>query len=242
MIHQPISSGQVHAQPRERGMVVLSGGQDSATAALMARHECDLVGAVHFQYGQRHNIEEACATDVAMHLGIPLFLLPVDTFAALGNSALVHPEHAAPIDAPHSQLPHLPASFVPGRNLIFLTFAAALAQQYGAPLLYTGVCQTDYSGYPDCRAETMAALELALRLGLDFPGLQIRTPLMYKTKAETFQIADNEGELRLVLEHTHTCYNGSRDNLYEWGYGCGECPACKLRSKGWQEFQRGRRL
>jgi len=226
--------------PKPKGMVVLSGGQDSAVTALIARNECELLGAIHFEYGQRHCIEKYCAIDVAMHLGIPLFLLPINTFTQLGDSALLWEQAHVPIAAQHHRLKHLPASFVPGRNLIFLTFAAALLQKQGGELLYTGVCQTDYSGYPDCRQETVTTLELALRQGMDFPELQVRTPLMHLSKAQTFQLVEDAGELRLILEHTHTCYEGVRDKLHAWGYGCGVCPACVLRIKGWDEYQQQR--
>ncbi len=215
---------------RRKALIVLSGGQDSAVTAMLAQAEptSDVIGAVHFQYGQRHSVEQHCAVVVASSLKIPLFMLPCNTFQALDDSALLRPgagELPKAIAAPHHRLAHLPASFVPGRNLILLTFASALAQKHGAEEVWSGVCQTDYSGYPDCRGETVAALEVTLRRGLDFPELKLVSPLLNRSKAETFALAEAHGWLELVVEHTHTCYEGNRENRYAWGYGCGACPA-----------------
>lgn len=243
MVHQPLNEQPDFRVPERqpyKSLVVLSGGQDSATCAAMAVAASNVVGAVHFQYGQRHSIEEQCARTIAAHLDIPLHVLPIDTFSAIGDSALLSKESA--ISAQHARLRDLPASFVPGRNLAFLVFAAALAMKLGATRLWLGVCMTDYSGYPDCRAEAMAAMQVALRTGMDFPELEIVTPLMYLTKGQTFAMADHHEVLELVLEHTMTCYEGNQENRYEWGYGCGECPACKLRRKGWQDFQQMRQV
>lgn len=218
----------------DRSIVVLSGGQDSATTLLEARKHTEVVACVHFRYGQRHGIEQECAKWWADKFGIPLHVIDVSALAAIGDSALIG---EGDVRASHARADHLPASFVPGRNLVFLTLASALGFKLGAPLLYTGVCQTDYSGYPDCRQATISALTEALRLGMDLPSLAIVTPLMAKTKAETFRMAADAGYLEDILEHTHTCYEGDHQTRHDWGYGCGTCPSCVLREKGWHEYQ-----
>jgi 7-cyano-7-deazaguanine synthase len=131
----------------------------------------------------------------------------------------------------------LPSSFVPNRNQLFITLAHSYAQKIGAETLVTGVCQTDYSGYPDCRQEFIFDIQKATNLGSD-SKIVIRTPLMHLTKAETFELAKKENCLNDVLEHSHTCYNGNRDKLHSWGYGCDDCPACELRKKGYNEFNK----
>lgn len=216
-----------------KSVVVFSGGQDSTTCLLMARRETDVVGALHVRYGQRHAIETECARHIASELGVPMLEVEVPAFAQLGDSALVG---NGAIGTTHPRLCHLPASFVPGRNLVLLTLAAAHAMKLGATQIWTGVCQTDYSGYPDCREDTLTALQDAIRKGMDFPELQVVAPLMHLTKAQTFAVAAECGRLELVLEHSHTCYEGDRAHRHPWGYGCGTCPACALRSKGWSDY------
>lgn len=207
-------------------LVVLSGGQDSTTCLYwaLARFGAGHVAAVTFDYGQRHRIELDCAAQVAARAGTPHIVLPIDTFAVLGGNALTDPAItvAAGVDS-HTQLPN---TFVPGRNLIFLTFAAALAYQRGIRDLVTGVAQTDYSGYPDCRQATLQALEQTLRLGMDC-DIHLHTPLMFKSKAETVRLARDLGALA-ALADTHTCYHGQQPP-------CGQCPACLLRAKGFAE-------
>ena len=207
-------------------LVVLSGGQDSTTCLYWAldRFGAGQVEAVTFDYGQRHRIELACAARIAARAGVPQVVLPIDTFAALGGSALTDPGIAVQsgVDARGS----LPATFVPGRNLVFLTFAAALAYQRNIHDLVTGVAQTDYSGYPDCRQATLQALEQALRLGMEYE-IAIHAPLMFKSKAETVWMARDLGALP-ALADSHTCYHGAQPP-------CGECPACRLRAKGFVE-------
>ena len=227
---------------KPKSIVVLSGGQDSATCLFKAQRESEVLGAVHFYYGQRHAVEFECAVQLAAIAKISLTRLEVPTLQQVGHSALTNSYED--IAAPHPSLAHLPASFVPGRNLIFLTFAAAYAMKVGATQIWTGVCQTDYSGYPDCRRDTIDALQTALRLGMDFPDLQIVAPLMNLSKAETFARADELGVLDVILSQTHTCYNGDRTRRHDWGYGCTrmeageikECPACAVRRKGYLEF------
>ncbi len=225
-------------QSGRRAIVVLSGGQDSFVTALLAKEWCEDVRAVHFTYGQRHAIERVCARHVAEQLNMPLVEFDLDIIRQVGNSALV--VGGADIAAQHGGAAHLPASFVPGRNILFLTAAAMLAFQCKATELWTGVCQTDYSGYPDCRADFLASMQTTLRHALDQANpdtaLRLVAPLLNMTKAETFMIAAERGRLDMLLEHTHTCYQGSRDR-HAWGAGCAACPSCKLRIKGYEEFK-----
>ena len=209
-----------------KALVVLSGGQDSTTCLYWAidRFGVDAVDTVTFDYGQRHRIELECAAKVAEFAGVANTCLPIDTLAALGGDSLTDPgiEVSGELDADTS----LPNTFVPGRNLIFLTYAAALAYRRGIENLVTGVAQTDYSGYPDCREETMVALQQALRLGME-SSVTIHTPLMDLGKKETVELARDLGALPAMM-HTHTCYNGKRPP-------CGTCPACVLRARGFAE-------
>ncbi len=208
-----------------RALVVLSGGQDSTTCLYWAieRFGHDNVSAVTFDYGQRHRIELDCARDVARSAGVPQTELPIDTFAVLGGNALTDRRIGIDDDAADQGLPN---TFVPGRNLVFLTYAAALAWQQGTEHLVTGVAQTDYSGYPDCREETIAALQQALRLGMEC-AVEIHTPLMHLTKGGTVELARALGALP-AMALTHTCYNGSRPP-------CGQCQACVLRARGFAD-------
>jgi 7-cyano-7-deazaguanine synthase len=210
----------------DKALVVLSGGQDSTTCLYWAidRFGVENVSSVTFDYGQRHRIELTCAEEIADFANVPNVILPIDTFAALGGDALTDPEIA--VAAGIDEETGLPNTFVPGRNLIFLTFAAAFAYQRGITHLVTGVAQTDYSGYPDCREETMRSLQTALRNGMS-SEVQIHTPLMHLSKKATVQLAGDLGALP-AMALTHTCYNGKRPP-------CGTCPACELRAKGFEE-------
>ncbi len=205
----------------KKAVVVLSGGQDSTTCLYWAleRFGGDQVEALTFDYGQRHRIELDCAGQVAKHAGVAHTTLPIDTFAALGGNALTD-SHIPVEQAPGNGLPN---TFVPGRNLIFLTFAAAFAWQRDLADIVTGVAQTDYSGYPDCRRDTIDAMEQSLNLGMECT-FRIHTPLMNLTKKQTVELARDLGALD-AMALTHTCYNGQRPP-------CGECPACQLRAKG----------
>lgn len=207
-------------------LVVLSGGQDSTTCLYWAirRFGRENVRSITFDYGQRHRIELDCAARVAADAGVGNVRLPIDTFAALGGDALTDSQ----ISVESQPVPEtgLPNTFVPGRNLIFLTFAAAFAYQHGITHLVTGVAQTDYSGYPDCREETIDALQGTLRLGLE-SDVEIHTPLMHLSKKETVLLAHDLGAIP-AMALTHTCYNGERPP-------CGTCPACRLRAKGFAE-------
>jgi 7-cyano-7-deazaguanine synthase len=210
----------------EKALVVLSGGQDSTTCLYWAidRFGADHVETVTFDYGQRHRVELECAARVADFAGVPNRVLPIDTFAELGGDALT--DEAVAVQPGVDETTGLPNTFVPGRNLIFLTFAAACAYRQRIGNLVTGVAQTDYSGYPDCREGTIESLQQTLRLGMDF-DIAIHTPLMHRSKKETVEMARDLGALP-AMAYTHTCYNGQRPP-------CGSCPACKLRARGFAE-------
>ena len=209
-----------------RALVVLSGGQDSTTCLYWAidRYGVAAIDTLTFDYGQRHRIELDCAKAVAAHAGVPNLVLPIDTFAALGGDALT--DNDVEVQRGTEASTGLPDTFVPGRNLVFLTFAAAFAYQRGIANLVTGVAQTDYSGYPDCREGTMTSLQQTLRLGMEF-NVNIHTPLMHLSKKETVLLARDLGALP-AMALTHTCYNGTRPP-------CGQCPACELRARGFAE-------
>lgn len=210
----------------EKALVVLSGGQDSTTCLYWAvdRFGRDNVSSITFDYGQKHRIELDCARDVAAAAGVTNVCLPIDTFAALGGDALT--DASVPVSNATDAETELPVTFVAGRNLIFLTFAAAYAYRHAARHLVTGVAQTDYSGYPDCREETITALQKAISLGMD-RTFTIHTPLMHRSKKDTVELAVRLGALE-AMALTHTCYNGRRPP-------CGDCQACRLRAKGFAE-------
>jgi len=205
-------------------LVLLSGGQDSTTCLYWAleRFAPATVEAVCFDYGQRHRAELDCAASIARQVDVPLTVLPIDTFSALGGNALLDSQQRIKEGVGDE----LPNTFVPGRNLIFLTFAAALAVRKDIRHLVTGVAQADYSGYPDCRQQTMSAMQSALCLGMD-NDITIHTPLMFLTKAQTVMLARGLGALP-AMQLTMTCYEGQQPP-------CGCCPACVLRAKGFAE-------
>lgn len=208
----------------EKALVVLSGGQDSTTCLYWALDRFDAVDSLTFDYGQRHRVEVECARHVAEFAGIPNTVLPVDTLSALGGNALTD-EAIDVVDAANADA-GLPNTFVPGRNLLFLTIAASYAWQRDIRHVVTGVAQTDYSGYPDCRQTTIEALQQALRLGME-SDVQLHTPLMHLSKKETVLLARKLGALQ-AMALTHSCYNGARPP-------CGRCQACVLRAKGFAE-------
>jgi 7-cyano-7-deazaguanine synthase len=213
-------------------LVVLSGGQDSVTCLGFALQEFEKVSAISFVYGQRHEVELQCAAHLCQKYHVPHKLVDLSFIGGLVTSALTG---KGEVGKPHAYKAGLPSSFVPNRNAFFLTAAHAHAQEIGAGVLITGVCQTDYSGYPDCRNIFIEALQSALNLGYE-TGIAILTPLMWLTKAQTWELAEQVGFLDEVIKHSHTCYNGDHTTKHDWGYGCGTCPACELRKKGYEEF------
>jgi len=219
-------------------VVVMSGGQDSTTCLGLALAEYDEVHCITFAYGQKHAVEIGQATAICALFSVPITVMKIPMLQQLGDSALIKNNDCGNDDVtkPHHRSRNLPASFVPNRNALFLTTAHAFAQKVGAEAIITGVCETDYSGYPDCRQQFIMRLEDALNVGYQ-TSIEIRTPLMFLNKAQTFELAETYGFLEVVLEHSHTCYNGDRSITHIWGKGCGKCPACELRAKGFEEFQ-----
>ncbi|EGR4329325.1 7-cyano-7-deazaguanine synthase QueC [Vibrio cholerae] len=217
----------------KKAVVVFSGGQDSTTCLVQALKEFDEVHAITFDYGQRHKLEIEVAQQLAKQIGVTAHkVMDVSLLNELAISSLTRDD----IPVSHElQANGLPNSFVPGRNILFLTLAGIYAYQIGATTVITGVCETDFSGYPDCRDEFVQAMNQALAKGMDLP-LMIRTPLMWLNKAETWALADQLGALDLVRHQTLTCYNGLI------GDGCGECPACGLRQAGLKAYLDNRDL
>ncbi|MFW9616776.1 7-cyano-7-deazaguanine synthase QueC [Aquabacterium sp.] len=223
-------------------LVVFSGGQDSTVCLAWALSRYRHVETIGFDYGQRHKVELDCRTRVrqAIHEQFPEWYarLGADHLLDLGLLGQISDTALTESRAIEMQANGLPNTFVPGRNLLFLNFAAALAYRRGASVLVGGMCETDFSGYPDCRDNTLKALQVAISLGLDSP-MTIETPLMWLTKAQTWQLSQDLGGHtlnELIVEHTHTCYLGDRTQRHAWGYGCGQCPACALRRDGHNEF------
>jgi 7-cyano-7-deazaguanine synthase len=231
-------------------LVLFSGGQDSTTCLAHALSRFERVETVGFDYGQRHHVEMVARLTVLAELrqAFPGWApkLGDDHVLDLAVLGQVSETSLTRDMAFQMESTGLPNTFVPGRNLLFLTLAAALAYRRGLQVIVTGVCETDFSGYPDCRDDTMKAMQLALSLGMDKRYL-IDTPLMWIDKAATWQMAHDLGEraqrgggarlVDLITEHTHTCYAGDRTHRHAWGYGCGVCPACELRAKGHAGFQ-----
>ena len=207
-----------------KAVVVFSGGQDSTTCLFWAKQRYEEVEAVTFNYGQRHALELECAAQIADELGIKHHVLDMSLLNQLAPNALTRDDIAI-----EQQEGELPSTAVDGRNLLFLSFAAVLAKQIGARTIITGVCETDFSGYPDCRDIFVKSLNVTLNLSMDYPFL-IETPLMWLNKAETWELADQLGAFEFVRNKTLTCYNGI---IAE---GCGECPACELRNQGLTQY------
>jgi 7-cyano-7-deazaguanine synthase len=231
----------------KKALVLFSGGQDSTACLAWALQRYAEVETVGFDYGQRHRIELDCRATVRRELArrFPQWaprlgadhLLDLALLGQISDTALTAERQI------ELQANGLPNTFVPGRNLLFLTFAAALAYRRGVSVLVGGMCETDYSGYPDCRDNTMKAMQVALSLGLDQP-LTVETPLMFLTKAQTWALTEQLGGAalnELIMEHTHTCYLGERGQRHAWGHGCGECPACTLRRRGHEAWLREQR-
>ncbi len=227
--------------PQTAGLL-FSGGQDSATCLAWALEAFDRVETIGFEYGQRHEIEMKCRLELRESIK--------DTFpnwaGRLGEDHIINLAGLGQISETaltreveigvHEN--GLPTTFVPGRNLIFLNYAAALGWRRGFSHLVAGMCEADFSGYPDCRKPTLDAQMKAISLGLD-RGFELHTPLMSLSKAEAWALAEDLGGkplVKIIREKSHTCYKGVHADLHEWGYGCGECPACELRAKGWSEY------
>jgi len=216
------------SQTKRKAVVVFSGGQDSTTCLLYAVQQYDEVHAITFDYGQRHALEIEVAKQIAVDLNLAAHkVLDVGLLNELAVSALTRDSIPVSNELQENGLPN---TFVPGRNILFLTLAAIYAYQVGAETVITGVCETDFSGYPDCRDEFVKALNKACVLGMG-KNIRFDTPLMWLNKAETWALADKIGRLDYVRQKTLTCYNGII------GDGCGECPSCKLRAKGLHDYQ-----
>ncbi|MFC7677990.1 7-cyano-7-deazaguanine synthase QueC [Paenibacillus sp. GCM10028914] len=208
----------------EKAVVVFSGGQDSTTCLLWAKKQFAEVETVTFDYGQRHKYEIEVAAQIAQEQGVKQTVLDMSLLNQLAPNALTRSD----MDISEGEN-GVPNTFVDGRNHLFLSFAAVLAKQKGARHLVTGVCETDFSGYPDCRDSFIKSLNVTLNLAMDYPFV-IHTPLMWLDKAETWEMADQMGALDYVRQNTLTCYNGIK------GDGCGECPACQLRKAGLDKY------
>jgi 7-cyano-7-deazaguanine synthase len=224
-------------------LVLFSGGQDSTVCLGYALDRYARVETIGFDYGQRHAIELECRKRVRAEMARrfpawgerlgPDHMVDITSFGAIGDTALTSDAEIVMLQS------GLPSTFVPGRNLVFFVYAAALGYRRGLNTLVGGMCETDYSGYPDCRDATLKALGEAIRLGTEIP-LAIETPLMWRTKAETWALAHQLGGdafVDLIVEEAHTCYRGERGVRHDWGYGCGQCPACELRAKGYAEWR-----
>lgn len=227
----------------EKALILFSGGQDSATCLAWALTQFAYVEVVGFDYGQRHKVElsvcDAFLAELQTHF--PDWVHKLGARHLLDASMLNQIGHTAMTEDIAIQMQNngLPNTFVPGRNLLFFTLAGALAYRRGIRHLVGGMCETDYSGYPDCRDDTLKSQQVTLSLGLA-EKTTIHTPLMWRDKAQTFALAQELGGdtlLDIILEHTHTCYLGDRNQRYAWGYGCGDCPACQLRAAGWKAYR-----
>ena len=207
----------------EKALVVFSGGQDSTTCLFWAKQQFSHVEAVTFAYGQRHDAEIEVAKEIAAELDVPHHILDLSLLGQLTSNALTRHD----LDIDNADVPN---TFVDGRNHLFLSFAAVMAKQLGMHHIVTGVCETDFSGYPDCRDQFIKSLHVTLNLAMDYPFV-IDTPLMWLDKKETWALADELGAFDYVKERTLTCYNGVI------GSGCGECPACKLRQNGLTAYE-----
>lgn len=227
---------------KSRALVLFSGGQDSTTCLAWALERYQHVETIGFNYGQRHAVELACRITVVnrMRSSFPQWsaklgddhMLDLTLLGQISETSLTQDT------AIEFQKNGLPNTFVPGRNLIFFNFAAAVAYRRGLEVLVGGMCETDYSGYPDCRDNTLKAVQVSLSLGLDAP-MVIETPLMWIDKARTWKMAEHLGGetlVKIIQDETHTCYHGDHTTKHEWGFGCGSCPACELRSAGYENY------
>ena len=228
--------------PTDSALVLFSGGQDSTTCLAWALKHYARVETIGFDYGQRHAVELTVRPDVIARLRAQNpewdaklgedHMIDLSLISRISQTAMTHDI------AIETQANGLPNTFVPGRNLLFMTVAATVAYRRGLTVLVGGMCETDFSGYPDCRDDTMKALQVALNLGMD-TRIKLETPLMWRDKRQTWELAQELGGqplVDLIRDGTHTCYLGDRTHRHDWGYGCGDCPACDLRAKGWAEW------
>jgi len=214
----------------QKAVVIFSGGQDSTTCLFWAKNRYKEVEAITFNYGQKHSVELIQAGLICKSIGVKQTIIDISFLNTIVDSALTSNGDVNKINSKG-----LPDSFVPNRNQLFITLAHAYAQKIGADVLVMGVCQTDYSGYPDCREIFIDSVEKTTNLGSE-SNIYIETPLMHLTKAQTFKLAEDESCLQEILKLSHTCYNGDHHTWNDWGYGCGKCPACELREKGYNEY------
>jgi 7-cyano-7-deazaguanine synthase len=228
--------------PAEGALVLFSGGQDSTTCLALMLERYAPVETIGFDYGQRHRVEldQRATIRESLRQNFPAWrdrlgadhLIRIEALAQISTTAMTHDVEIA------TDARGLPNTFVPGRNLVFLTLAAALAYRRGFKHIAGGMCETDFSGYPDCRDDTVKAMQLAVNLGMD-ARFVLETPLMWLDKAETWRLAETLGGTALVdliVESTHSCYLGERAIRHDWGHGCGSCPACRLRAEGWRKY------
>ena len=229
----------------KQALVLFSGGQDSATCLIWALKNFDQVATIGYSYGQRHFVELECRLeflsrfkdsfpDLGEHL-LEDMVLNLGFISELGRTALTHDESIV------SRSSGFPNTFVPGRNVFFLSSAAAIAYQKEINHLVGGMCETDFSGYPDCRQDTIDSLQITLNKAME-TQITIHTPLMQLSKGDTWRLIEQWGGeklVKLMVEFTHTCYEGTREQLHEWGYGCQQCPACELRRKGYEQYRNG---
>ena len=212
-----------------KALIVFSGGQDSTTCIFWAKNRFEMLEAISFSYGQKHEVELEQAILITKKLEIPLKIFSFSIQDIVNPSALLQGSSLEMKANAENQ----PAStFVEGRNILMLTYAAIWAKKIGIQDIVTGVCQTDYSGYPDCRNTFIQSMEKSLSEGMDYP-FKVHTPLMFLNKSEIFELANKEKGLEFVLEYSHTCYRGDRTKKHAWGYGCNNCPACELRKDGY---------
>ncbi len=227
----------------KQALVLFSGGQDSSIALVWALDRFETVETVGFDYGQRHVVELGARQAVKREVGAafpawapklgPDHMISARGLKDIGDTAMTAEQDIVMGDD------NLPTTFVPGRNLVFLSLAAGLAYRRGAGVLVAGMCETDFSGYPDCRETALNAQMEAIRLGMEC-DVRLETPLMRLTKAASWRLAEDVGgetAVSLINEHSHSCYRGVRSTRHDWGYGCGDCPACDLRAKGWAEYK-----
>ncbi len=214
---------------KKNAIVLLSGGQDSTTCLYWAKKRYNKIEGIFFHYSQRHEIEYECAKDIAEKTSITLHEFTIPAFKKIGGNSLTND---IKMDDSSKRIPN---TFVPGRNIIFLSYAAAVAYKSGITDIIIGVNEEDYSGYPDCRSDFINSMTRSLQLGLE-RDINIIVPLQHLSKAQIWELSDELKILDIIKKDTHTCYYGDRSKLHDWGYGCGKCPSCILRKKGFEKY------